>query len=525
MGKKDHLTKDQQSAYNAIVLRREPNVFVTGGGGVGKSYLIKKIVDDMTSSGLVVLVGASTNQAASEIGGSTVHRIFHIPIEATWEKAEKEIHLQEDDPLLKADVIIIDEISMIRIDVFDYMSHVVQHIRNEYPERNMQLVLVGDFAQLPPVIKEKEELGLLKEHYGDSFHNGYAFECPLWHEMDFKMYELLEVVRQKDSDMVEALQKIRFGDTSGLEYFKKNSSKKMFSSNTAITLCGSNKEAQDINNTAISKIPGREYIFDAIIEGDAKSSDRFSGAADRLTLKNGCRVIMLLNGPEYSKGDAGTVTEIHPGRCTVRLDNGSTIYVTPYTSEVQKYFTIGAGKDKQVYLKTVGKYTQLPITPSYGITIHRSQGQTYEKANVLVGKTEIFAAGQLYVALSRVRTAKGLYIRGDLDQVSVLASDTVREFYGRKSRKNEADSIVAVKNNVHRESAPKSKKSSPVKQETVQKKQSDDSMVAISCSPSNLAIILIYARSLSKSAKKSAPDKILVPQEWADSVQQFADRF
>lgn len=536
----NNLTRDQQMAYNAVVIKREPNVLITGAGGVGKSYLIHKIVSDMTANNLTVLVGASTNQSATELGGSTAHHIFHIPIHFAWKSVSKDISLSDDDPLLNADVVIIDEISMIRIDAFDYMANIIRYIRKKRPVRPFQLIVVGDFAQLPPVVSDdsthgESELSMLKKHYGKAYHDGYAFECPAWKAMGFTVYELLEVIRQKDVAMAAALQQIRFGDLSGLEYFKKNSAKKPFSSKTAVTLCGKNRTAQAINAEAIRKLPGKQYTFFAKESGEVTQADRF--AAPKLYLKKGCRVIMLITTPQYAKGSTGIITDIESDSyIDVCLDNGITVQVQPYSMQIQKYVTTGKGEDKKVSLETVGTYTQLPITPAYAVTIHRSQGQTYDKANIMIGATlggsnsgrsEIFAVGQLYVALSRVRTISGIYIDGDLDKVQVLASSSVCNFYKNIRRKNtDTNSESSHEKSV---SKPKSAKKAVEVKKILTPTEKDASTnvaeVSITCPPQSLSTVYIYAKALSPVARKTASGEIIVPQEWANAVKKFAANF
>ena len=193
------LTKGQEAARAAT--KSGKNLLISGPGGVGKSYLIDVIVDDLESAGKTVLVTASTGKAATLIDGVTCHRAFHIPISMTWKAMPL---VKEESPLLKADVVLIDEISMIRLDVFDFIVKSLNIVnKKRSPRKPIQLILVGDFAQLPPVIVEPKagkpsEAALMSEYYGFDIKSGYAFNAPGWAQCDITVINLTEVQRGRE---------------------------------------------------------------------------------------------------------------------------------------------------------------------------------------------------------------------------------------------------------------------------------------------------------------------------------------
>lgn len=229
----EKLTKGQKEALEAV--RTGRNVCITGGGGVGKSYISRKIIEDLQKQRKTVLITASTGRAAMLIGGITCHRAFNIPVKLTWQTEPK---ITASSPIYEADAVIIDEVSMLRIDAFEFIARVVKDVneirkspeyRKDPKNRHrdpVQMIVVGDFGQLPPVIVHPndgspDEGDLMSEYYGFDVGSGYAFQAPGWKQSDFLLCDLQEVVRQSDQAMVDALQRIRFGDYTAIEYFSK----------------------------------------------------------------------------------------------------------------------------------------------------------------------------------------------------------------------------------------------------------------------------------------------------------------
>lgn len=433
----NELNVEQRKALDAMMTGK--NIFLTGGAGTGKTFLLHTFLQNQR--GHNVIVCAPTGVAALEAGGATLHRTFGVPIKCIPQNED----LGEISETLKiADTIVIDEISMCRIDVFDFVIRKIQAAeKKSKSKKHKQVVVVGDFYQLPPVVmgrKEGDEYSekeLLKDYYGPDADEGFAFLSPMWKKMNFETIVLTTIVRQKDKSFSNALNSIRIGDSGKLKWIASHCAKKQI--NTAITLCSRNKDAQRINENRMSEIPGDYESYDTEYAGKEFITNSDKPVPDILRLKKGCRVMMIVNDTEnglYSNGSLGTVVnleqQVNDKRIiTIKLDNGHTVSISPYKWEIQRYVVENSKDKKQdkkhVSKKTVATIEQYPIKLAYAITIHKSQGQTYDDVTVQPG--HCFAAGQLYVALSRVKSVEHLYLDGKLSLKQLICSPTVRSFY------------------------------------------------------------------------------------------------
>lgn len=466
----DTLNKEQKAYFNDMV--NGENIFISGNAGTGKSYLTRVFNEFCDLNNKRIIKVAPTGVAAKNIGGCTMHRTFKMGTE-----------LQLDDPkkvskvLLSTDVVLIDEISMARIDNFEFCMkqiEIVNQTRKEKNEKNhakpgdknyktpIQVILVGDFFQLPPVLK-KEDKEILENHkYHKDIGTGFSFTSEYWDKLGIKLCYLTEVVRQKGDDgFLDSLNKVKYGDASGLNYIRMNSSKTPFEK--AVTLAGKNSTVKEINTTELYKLPGKKYTSIAEITGDVKKSE--ITMEEEFDFKIGARVLMTANanpvtGNTYTNGTLGTIIDIKeepvcdwlPGEVygiVVQFDDGTiatvgkeTVENTVYEIEKQKKEVQKIDEDGKVQFETVeqdvpvqkiiGSVTQFPMKLGYAISIHKSQGQTYDKMNLI---PEIFADGQLYVALSRVTKVDGLYIKGELRDYMVKTNPDVLEFYQKAEQK------------------------------------------------------------------------------------------
>lgn len=415
-------TSDQQTAYNYLTAGY--SVFLSGGGGVGKSYVIEEFIKYCDENNKNIVVCASTGIAALNIKGVTAHRTFKIPIGAILDKP-KSIPTELKD----IDVIILDEISMVRIDVFDYISQIILSInkrRIKEHKKIVQFIVVGDFFQLPPVITDTDRSVLEQYKYGNVLGKGFAFQSQYWKVFNFKNVILNQQMRQNNSEMINALNNVRIGNPNALAYFTRYSQPQEI--NDAIYLCGTNKAVQEKNETEFNKLKTPIKTYKSIITGTVSDSDKV--VPDELKLRVGCRVMTMVNDSEdmYVNGSFGYATHLSDNEVTIKFDDGYTATIERYTWEIFGYEAKSDTKTGKTRpnKKVIGKYTQFPLKLAYAITIHKSQGQTYSKVNL---NPYCWDCGQLYVALSRLKDINGLHLSSPIYNKYLVTSQEVKNFY------------------------------------------------------------------------------------------------
>lgn len=426
------LTDEQKEALK--ILESGQNVFLSGEAGTGKTYVLNQFIANNRNKNIIIC--APTGIAAINIGGSTIHRVFNVPIGV---KRPGEYTISPSEALIKADVIVIDEISMCRFDLFEYVVTTIrradqlkQHkISSEaYQKGNeveiikpKQIILVGDFYQLPPVLSEEDKKVLQKFWNKDESEigNGFAFQSKLWKELKLNNIILTKIMRQKgDTDFICNLNKIRIGDPSGIDWLNENSS--AFEIADGIFLCPTNKQVKEINDAKSDSIKGKSKIYEAIASGQLSNADKATD--DNLQLKIGLQVMTLVNDVKgrYQNGTIGKIISMSDNSVQVMLKSGEVVEIEPYTWEVIGYEV----QDDKVEKIVLGTFQQLPLKIAYAITIHKSQGQTYASANI---NPDCFAIGQLYVALSRVQEVNNIFLQKNICKRSLITSNDVKKFY------------------------------------------------------------------------------------------------
>ena len=415
---KVELTASQKEALEA--LESGKNVFLTGEAGTGKSFLLSHFVAKVKND-KTVLISAPTGKASLNVGGVTLHRLFSLGTDVLSLAQEPTI-TQTAEPLKNADILIIDEVSMCRLDVFEKCMKTLK-----LANPDIQVVLVGDFLQLPPVLVN-DEAKIYEELHGARV---YAFESVLWEEFDFVTKQLKEVVRQKDPEFIENLNLARRGNADCISYFNSLNSKRP---KGAIEVCGSNKTANKINERELDKIESFQKTYRAeieILEEGFKLTNAEKPIDDTIKLKVGARVVLCANITDKNvfNGQMGTITRMDERGVFVDFDGkDEEVYICEYEWAINTYKTTTDKKTgrKKTSLVTIATFTQLPIKLGFAVTIHKSQGQTYEKAVV---HPSCWERGQLYVALSRVSSAKGLYLTNKIQEKYLIADKTVLDFY------------------------------------------------------------------------------------------------
>ena len=404
------IIQKQQEALEAI--KSGKSVFIFGAGGVGKSYVIKQILDDDT------VLCSPTGIAALNIGGTTCHSAFGLPREypllSDWSKVGKAFREVFG---LGSNIkrIVIDEAGMLRAEQLDIIDHRLKLVRrNKKPFGGLQVVLVGDFFQLEPIVT-KQDKPLLEKEYKSPF----CFHSRAW---NFETIELTEVVRQSDAIQVELLNAIRKGsDNAGeaLATIQANALPYVNDSST-LHLCCYNQDADAINYHWYNRIASNEKTY------FAKGKDNGCGVSESLKLKVGTKVIICANDGEngYTNGERGTVEQLFPNAVEVRKDNGQLVSVVPFTWEKYKLHKVD-GKYKYI-LDSI--YTQLPLKMGWAISIHKSQGMTLDKAAIDVGRG-CFSNGQLYVAISRLKDLNNISFVTHVGKENIKVSEHVKAFY------------------------------------------------------------------------------------------------
>lgn len=403
------LTSSQAQAIK--LLEAGYNVFLTGRAGTGKSFLVDYFAAQHPKKNIIKC--APTGVAALNIGGATIHRTFGVPIRLL---EHRDVCRSRDklDVLQKADVILIDEISMCRIDVFEYVIRSLRQVNIS----KKQLIFVGDFYQLPPVLNEKKDGEAFHHLYGDKL---YAFESDMWDSSNLITVELTEVKRQEEIDFLHSLSNIREGHPDFGVFQVANCA-----DDNAVSLCPTNAKAKSINDEHLNRLPNHKHYM-ASKTGKVEEADMVTD--EKLVLAKNARVIMLVNDPEgrWVNGSIGTVTNLSENHITVQIDEEGEYRVERYTWSIKEYVLeeIENTKEKHVVEKEIGTFTQFPLKLAWAITVHKSQGQTYDKVNIYNG---FFANGQMYVALSRCKTLNGIHTMGTLQRNELRYSQAVKDF-------------------------------------------------------------------------------------------------
>ena len=369
--------------------------------------------------GKQVLVCAPTGIAAQNLNGVTMHQAFSIPIPA-YGHYITEITNSKVKAALTADIIIIDEISMCRNDVFEYFGYVIDYVNKE--GRKPQIIVVGDMFQLPPVVPEAEITKLKRYGFDGS---GYCFTSRYWKKFKFAPVVLSKVIRQEDEQFINNLGLLRTGDTSCMDYFNERvSPADTYEDHECpiIQICSTNAAAQEINDRQLAELNAPMCLYKMKKE---KFCPKETVAEENLILKEGARVMFIANDvidKTFMNGETGTVTLCLDNSVRVLKDNGDEITVWPYKWRVYNLKTSGGAISKS----EVGCYTQLPLKLAYCVTMHKTQGQTYDKAVITPAS---FTYGQLYVALSRVRAIEGVYLTQQIESNDIKANPLILRFY------------------------------------------------------------------------------------------------
>ena len=434
------LSKEQKKAAK-LVLEKRKNIFIQGQAGTGKSAFIKYLQGHTEKN---IVLCAPTAIAALNVGGVTLHSLFKLPIMPfiTDDRLFKMNRSKVWSVIKAIDILIIDEVSMVKPDVLDAVDRVCRKIRrnNRKAFGGIQVVLIGDLYQLPPVIN-KDSI--------DIFKNAYNTECPYFFDSDvyrstnFEIIEFTKVFRQLDKTLLKNLINIRTNSNiqTALSYFNSCCNSKSKDFKNAITITPYRAIADELNQKKLSKITEIPMDFAATLTGTFVEAPETSYPVQKtLKLKKGALVVFNKNDQEkrWVNGSMGIIESIEPNRLYVKLlSNDETVVVERETWENKEYDT----EEKEVFNKdtqewetkeeivenVTGEFIQFPLQLGYAMTIHKAQGKTLDKVNIDLDRGA-FAHGQLYVALSRTRKKEDMNIIGEVTIRDVIFDKRIQEF-------------------------------------------------------------------------------------------------
>ncbi|MEO6942741.1 MAG: AAA family ATPase [Terrimesophilobacter sp.] len=411
------LSAEQAAVYATIEGTRE-NIFVTGRAGTGKSTLLNHLSWN-TSKQLVI--SAPTGVAALNVGGQTIHSLFRLPIGVIADHdIEQSAELRK--LLNTIDALVIDEVSMVNADLLDAVDRSLRQARQRPHEAfgGVQVVLFGDPYQLAPVPGDADE----RAYFADQYRSMWFFDAKVWNDTDLRIFELNTIHRQHEEEFKAMLNAVRHGTVTAEIAERLNSvGARPAPTDDAITLATRNDTVNRINAAELAKLPGRVLTAKAEIAGDF--GGRAFPADESLELKVGARVMFLRNDSDqrWVNGTVGTVRKI-TSKVFVDVD-GETHEVEPAVWEKYKYSYSAA--TKQLRRDIVAEFTQFPLRLAWAVTIHKSQGKTYDRAIVDLGQRS-FAPGQTYVALSRITELDGLYLTRPLRPSDIIVDENVQRF-------------------------------------------------------------------------------------------------
>ena len=448
----------EASIASKFINNTNKNVFLTGKAGTGKTTFLKYIIKHTYKN---TVIAAPTGIAAINAGGVTLHSLFQLPFGAfipdrnananftenskinTPTTLFKQLQLNSTKRKLiqELELLIIDEVSMLRADLLDAMDTVLRSVRrkNAIPFGGVQVLFIGDMLQLPPVVKD-DEWNYLKSYYKSPF----FFDAQVLQNNKPLYIELDKIYRQADNTFISVLNNLRTNQVTAKDIELLNTFYKPnfipASNENYIQLTTHNHKADSLNKQELQKLTTSSYFFKAESTGDF---NEFAYPIDQnLELKKGAQIMFIKNDPtgaqRFFNGKIGRISDINSSKIEVQFeDNSKPVSVEKYEWQNIKYSL--NEMTNEIEEKIVGTYTQYPIKLAWAITIHKSQGLTFDKAIIDIGSA--FAPGQVYVALSRLTSLNGLVLASPINYNSISIDETIKLFSNSKDTTDELDSI------------------------------------------------------------------------------------
>ena len=431
---------DQFQRALDVMEKTDRSIFITGRAGTGKSTLLEYF-RGITGKEIVVL--APTGVAALNIKGQTIHSFFGFKPDITPLKVKR---IEKDDSIYKKlGILVIDEISMVRADLLDCVDKFLRLNGpvSRKPFGGIQVVFVGDLYQLPPVVTSRE-----KAVFAELYKTPYFFSSHAFTTFDMEFIELEKVYRQHDQRFIELLNTIRNNsiDGTGLSLLNTRYLPEYDTpgSGISVRLTTTNAMAAGLNAGELAKLKGKLHTFKATMDG--KFSDDSLPTSEELMVKAGAQV-MLLNNDSLGRWVNGSMGKIEGfkkgedgGLCiSVQLADGEGVKVEPYTWEIFNYKLDG----REIKSEVVGTFTQYPLMLAWAVTIHKSQGKTFERVVIDIGRGT-FAHGQMYVALSRCTSLNGIVLKQPIEKKHIWMDWRVVQFVTRYQY-DKAEEVLSAK--------------------------------------------------------------------------------
>ena len=426
------------------------SIFLTGKAGTGKTTFLNEFVKKTKKKHIVV---APTGIAAINAGGVTIHSMFGLPLRTfipTTDRIDSNLgnniadlmqHFKYRKDKLKLlreiEIIIIDEVSMLRADVLDMMDFSLRFVRrNQQKFGGVQMLFIGDLYQLPPVVRDEHFLG---QYYKSPF----FFESFALKEMPLITIELTTVYRQKDEKFLDILNDIRDGEVGDIDFETLNSGYLPDFEPTDepyVYLTSHNRMADEINQKKLQELKGKPYFYSAQITGNFNENQYPND--EELQLKVGAQVMFIRNDAsadkKYFNGKLAEVMSLDEKEITVLIDGDDEVFTLKKETWEQKKYGLDA--QKNITEDVLGSFQQYPIRLAWAVTIHKSQGLTFDRLIIDAGKS--FASGQVYVALSRCRTLEGIVLKSKITPDVIFADRRVSQFQDETNANEKVEEIL-----------------------------------------------------------------------------------
>ncbi|MFT6333539.1 MAG: hypothetical protein ACJATI_000266 [Halioglobus sp.] len=432
-----------------FILYTDRNVFLTGKAGTGKTTLLQDILSKTSKKTAVV---APTGVAAINAGGMTIHSMFQLPTKSFTPDNEvvdqeifvnrinlatlQRIRTERKRLFQELELLIIDEISMVRADLLDAIDFTLRRMRgSQEPFGGVQLLVIGDLYQLAPIVKDYV-WPTLNKYYETPF----FFSSIAWQYSNALTFELNKIYRQEDESFIQILNNIRNGikDENDIDRLNQNFNHKLEASET-ITLTTHNRKADAINQTELNRLDAQKFELEAKVKGQFNESSYPTN--EKIVLKKGAQVMFLRNHTDglYYNGKIGVVQgNTDEGVKVFCKGDHETILVEPIEWKNTRYKLNEASGE--IEPEEVGSFEQYPLKLAWAVTVHKSQGLTFDKA--IVDLEDTFAPGQLYVALSRCRSLEGLTLSSRIKEANIIVDARVKSYYEISTIPENAEALL-----------------------------------------------------------------------------------